>query len=107
IVLTIGLLTFVFSTILGWSYYGEKAAEYLFGSGAITPYRWLWVVAVMVGSVLSLPLVWSLADVTNGLMAIPNLVSLLVLNRVIVSETRHYLWDGNLEAEGDPVEQKE
>ena len=107
IVLTTGLLTFVFSTILGWSYYGEKAAEYLFGSGAIVPYRWLWVIAVMVGSVLSLPLVWSLADVTNGLMAIPNLVSLLVLNRVIVAETKHYLWDGNLEAEGEPVEKQE
>ncbi len=106
IVLTTGLLTFVFSTILGWSYYGEKAAEYLFGSGAVKPYRWLWVAAVMTGSVLSLPLVWSLADVTNGLMAIPNLVSLLVLNRVIVAETKHYLWDGNLEAEGEPVEEK-
>jgi alanine or glycine:cation symporter, AGCS family len=100
IVLTTGLLTFVFSTILGWSYYGEKAAEYLFGSGAVTPYRWLWVAAVMIGSVLSLPLVWSMADVTNGLMAIPNLVSLLVLNKVIVAETKHYLWDGNLDTEG-------
>ncbi len=106
IILTVGLLTFVFSTILGWSYYGEKAAEYLFGTGAVVPYRWLWVIAVMVGSVLSLPLVWSLADVTNGLMAIPNLVALLVLNKVIVAETKHYLWDGNLDAEGDPVEQK-
>ena len=99
IVLTTGLLTFVFSTILGWSYYGEKAAEYLFGPGVVVPYRWLWVIAVMAGSVLSLPLVWSLADVTNGLMAIPNLVSLLVLNRVIVAETKHYLWEGNLEEE--------
>lgn len=107
IVLTTGLLTFVFSTILGWSYYGEKAAEYLFGTGAIVPYRWLWVIAVMVGSVLSLPLVWSMADVTNGLMAIPNLVALLVLNRVIVAETKHYLWDGNLEQDAEPVEQKE
>ncbi len=97
IVLTVGLLTFVFSTILGWSYYGEKAAEYLFGSKAISPYRWLWVIAVMVGSILTLPMVWSLADITNGLMAIPNLISLLVLNRVIFSETKHYLWEGNLE----------
>lgn len=101
IVLTIGLLTFVFSTILGWSYYGEKAAEYLFGSRAITPYRWFWVIAVMIGSVLSLPLVWSLADITNGLMAIPNLVSLLVLNKVLVSETRRYLWEERLDAEGE------
>ena len=53
--LTTGLLTFVFSTILGWSYYGEKAAEYLLGTKVIKPYRWLWVVAVLVGSVLSLP----------------------------------------------------
>ncbi|PYJ71313.1 MAG: sodium:alanine symporter family protein, partial [Verrucomicrobia bacterium] len=99
IVLTMGLLTFVFSTILGWSYYGEKAAEYLLGPKVITPYRWIWVGAVMIGSILSLPTVWSLADVTNGLMAIPNLVSLIVLNGVIVSETRRYLWNNNLNAE--------
>lgn len=100
LVLTVGLLTFVFSTILGWSYYGEKAAEYLFGARAITPYRWLWVIAVMLGSVLSLNAVWSLADITNGLMAIPNLISLIVLNRVIVAETKEYLWDGNLDKQG-------
>ena len=88
IVLTIGLLTFVFSTILGWSYYGEKAAEYLFGSRVIKPYRLLWVAAVMIGSVATLPMVWSFADIANGLMAIPNLISLLVLNKVIVSETK-------------------
>jgi AGCS family alanine or glycine:cation symporter len=99
IVLVTGLLTFVFSTILGWSYYGEKAAEYLVGPKVILPYRWLWVGGVMVGAVLSLPTVWSLADVTNGLMAIPNLISLLVLNGVIVAETRHYLWNNNLDAE--------
>jgi alanine or glycine:cation symporter, AGCS family len=93
IVLTIGLLTFVFSTILGWSYYGEKAAEYLFGSKAITPYRWLWVIAVMIGSVATLKIVWDFADVANALMAIPNLVSLLVLNGVVVAETRKYLWE--------------
>jgi AGCS family alanine or glycine:cation symporter len=97
LVLTIGLLTFVFSTILGWSYYGEKAAEYIWGRKAILPYRWLWVAVVMVGSVLSLPLVWSLADITNGLMAIPNLVSLLALQAVIVTETRGYLWNHNLD----------
>ena len=97
IVLTVGLLTFVFSTILGWSYYGEKAAEYLFGAKIIKPYRWLWVVAVMGGSVLSLPMVWSFADITNGLMAIPNLISLIVLHKVIVKETNEYLWQGNLD----------
>ena len=97
IILSMGLLTFVFSTILGWSYYGEKAAEYLFGTKVIVPYRWLWVVAVMVGSILSLPSVWSFADVANGLMAIPNLISLIVLNGVIVAETRRYLWSNNLD----------
>jgi AGCS family alanine or glycine:cation symporter len=97
IVLTVGLLTFVFSTILGWSYYGEKAAEYLFGRKVIRPYRVLWVVGVMVGSVATLPAVWSFADIANGLMAIPNLVSLLVLNGLLVSETRTYLWEGNLD----------
>jgi AGCS family alanine or glycine:cation symporter len=93
IVLTVGLLTFVFSTILGWSYYGEKAAEYLFGQKAIRPYRFAWVAAVMVGSVTSLQAVWDFADIANGLMAIPNLVSLLALSGVIVSETRTYLWE--------------
>jgi len=89
-VLTVGLLTFVFSTILGWSYYGEKAAEYLLGEKAVKIYRWLWVVAVMVGSVLTLPIVWSLADITNALMAVPNLISLLVLSHIVVRETRSY-----------------
>jgi len=96
-VLSIGLLTFVFSTILGWSYYGEKAAEYLLGTKAVRPYRYLWVGAVMLGSVLSLPIVWTFADIANGLMAVPNLISLLVLNKVIVSETKHFLWDGKLD----------
>jgi AGCS family alanine or glycine:cation symporter len=99
IVLTVGLLTFVFSTILGWSYYGEKAAEYLFGSGAVAPYRWLWVAAVMVGSVVTLKAVWSFADIANGLMAVPNLIALLALASVVSAETRRYLWSGDLEAE--------
>ena len=92
-VLTVGLLTFVFSTILGWSYYGERAAEYLFGVRAIKPYRVAWVAAVMVGSVASLPAVWAFADIANGLMAVPNLVSLLLLSGVIVAETRKDLWE--------------
>lgn len=101
IVLTLGLLTFVFSTILGWSYYGEKAAEYLFGSKVIKPYRYLWVIFVMIGSVLSLNIVWTFADITNALMALPNLVSLIFLSKVIVNETQKYLWSGNLEQEND------
>jgi len=89
-VLTFGLLTFVFSTILGWSYYGEKAMEYLFGKRAVKPYRWAWVVAVMVGSVASLHVVWTFADIANALMALPNLVALLVLSPVIATESRNY-----------------
>jgi AGCS family alanine or glycine:cation symporter len=87
-VLNVGLLTFVFSTIIGWSYYGEKAVEYLFGPAVVPPYRWLWVAAVMLGSVASLPVVWSFADIANGLMAIPNLIALLLLTRTVVAETR-------------------
>ncbi|PKL82689.1 MAG: sodium:alanine symporter family protein [Ignavibacteriae bacterium HGW-Ignavibacteriae-3] len=97
-ILTLGLLTFVFSTILGWSYYGEKAIEYLAGRKAIMPYRYLWVIAVFLGSIVSLNIVWTFADITNGLMAIPNLVSLIMLHKVVVSETKKYLWDGNLDA---------
>jgi AGCS family alanine or glycine:cation symporter len=95
VVLTVGLLTFVFSTILGWSYYGERAAEYLLGSGVILPYRVLWVIAVMVGSVVSLHVVWSFADIANGLMAVPNLISLIALHRVLVSESRYHLWSSD------------
>lgn len=101
IILTLGLLTFVFSTILGWSYYGEKAAEYLFGSRIIMPYRYLWVFFVLFGSVLSLNIVWTFADITNALMAVPNLVSLLLLSGVLVKETKKYLWDNNLDDIGE------
>jgi AGCS family alanine or glycine:cation symporter len=101
LVLTVGLLTFVFSTILGWCYYVEKAAEYLLGARAVTPYRFLWVAAVMLGSVATLPAVWAFADIANGLMAIPNLVSLLALSGVVVAETRLYLWSGDLDRAGD------
>ena len=93
IVLTVGLLTFVFSTILGWSYYGERATEYLLGKKSILPYRVAWVIAVYVGSVTSLALVWDLADAMNALMAIPNLVALLSLSGVLVADTQKYLWD--------------
>ena len=100
VVLTVGLLTFVFSTILGWSYYGERATEYLFGKKSIIPYRLAWVIAVYLGSVTSLALVWDLADAMNAMMAIPNLVSLLLLSKVLVEDTKKYLWDdGGIDAE--------
>ena len=106
IVLTAGLLTFVFSTILGWSYYGEKAVEYLFGKGGVRPYRYLWVFAVFLGSVATVPMIWDMADAMNALMAIPNLISLFLLNGVIVAETRKYLWENRLD-EYAPEEETE
>ena len=90
--LTFGLLTFAFSTILGWCYYGERAVEYLKGKRWVFGYRVLYIVAVFIGAVMNLAVVWNLADCMNALMAIPNLVSLLCLNGVIVNETRSYLW---------------
>jgi AGCS family alanine or glycine:cation symporter len=90
-VLSLGLLTFVFSTIIGWEYYGEKAAEYLLGTGAVKPYRILWIAAVMAGSVATLPAVWNFADIFNGLMAVPNLISLLLLAPVVAAETAKYI----------------
>ncbi|HOX22147.1 MAG TPA: amino acid carrier protein, partial [Elusimicrobiales bacterium] len=89
-VLTIGLLTFVYSTILGWEYYGEKAVEYLFGVKAALPYRIAWVVAVLSGAVVSMPSVWAFADIANACMAVPNVLSLLLLSGVIAAETKSY-----------------
>jgi len=97
--LTFGLLTFSFSTILGWCYYGERAVEYLKGKKWVIAYRVVYIMAVFVGSVMNLALVWNLADCMNALMAIPNLLSLLFLNGVIVHETRKYLWRDRLDKE--------
>ena len=97
--LTFGLLTFSFSTILGWSYYGERAVEYLRGKKWVRYYRLLYIVAVFLGSVMNLAVVWNLADCMNALMAIPNLLCLLCLSGVLVSETRRYLWEGRIDEE--------
>ena len=96
-ILTFGILTFSFSTILGWSYYGERAMEYLFGKRSIILYRIVYVLVVFVGSIMSLAMVWSLADIFNALMAIPNLISLLLLSGVIAKETQYYLWNNHLD----------
>ncbi len=96
-VLTVGIITFAFSTILGWSYYGERAVEYLGGKRYIKIYKLLWILAVFAGSVMNLSLVWSIADSMNALMAIPNLIALLLLSGVVVKETKKYLWSGNLD----------
>ena len=96
--LTFGLLTFAFSTILGWCYYGERAVEYLKGKRWMIVYRILYIIAVFIGSVANLAIVWNFADCMNALMAIPNLISLLCLSGVIVHETRKYLWKNQLDA---------
>jgi AGCS family alanine or glycine:cation symporter len=89
-IVTLGLILFAYSTILGWSYYGEKSIEYLFGVKAILPYRIVFICFVGVGAVAKLSLVWNISDAMNGLMAIPNLIGLLFLTPVVVSETRKY-----------------
>lgn len=97
--LSFGLFTFAFSTILGWSYYGERAVEYLKGSRWMLVYRWIYIACVFLGAVIQLDIVWNIADSMNALMAIPNLVSLLLLSGVAVAETRKYLWENRLDEE--------
>ena len=89
-ILIVGLITFAFSTILGWYYYGERCAVYLFGEKVILAYKILWVAGVFIGSLMELNFVWDLADLLNGLMAIPNIFAVLLLSGVIVAETKKY-----------------
>lgn len=92
-VLTLGLITFVFSTLIGWSYYGEKAMEYLGGLHLVPVYRWLWVLAIFLGATFPSSLVINFSDSANALMAIPNLVSLLLLSGLIARESKTWLAD--------------
>ncbi len=94
-IVALGLILFAYSTILGWSYYGEKAIEYLLGAKAIKPYRVVFVILVLVGSILKIDVVWTLADIFNGLMAVPNLIALLGLSGVIVKVTKDYFENKN------------
>lgn len=100
--LTFGIITFAFSTILGWCYYGEKAMEYLSGKRWTLVYRGIFIISTFFGAVVKLAVVWNLADLTNALMAIPNLISLILLSGVIVAETKKYLWEDRLDEEADP-----
>lgn len=88
--LMIGLVLFAFTTILGWNYYGERCIEYLFGTKSIMPYRLVFIGLVASGAFLKLETIWVLADIVNGLMAIPNLIALLGLSGVVVAETKAY-----------------
>ncbi len=90
-IVAISLASFAYSTIIGWCYYGEKAIEYLFKEPAVKPYRVIFTIMVLVGATVELDLVWTFADIMNGLMAFPNLVGLLGLSKVVVEETKKYL----------------
>ncbi len=95
--LAVGIATFAFSTILGWTYYAEKCVEYIGGRNLVRGYRVVWVIVVYLGSIMNLNLVWSMADSLNAMMAIPNILSLLLLSGVIAKETDKYLWSGHLD----------
>ena len=91
IILTVSLILFAFTTILGWNYYGERACQYLFGIKGIVPYRIIFTILVASGAYLELQSIWVLADIVNGLMAIPNLIAVLLLSGVVAKDTRYYL----------------
>ena len=89
-IVTIGIILFAYSTVLGWAYYGEKCFEYLFGNKSISVYRVIYTLTVLLGAGMNLGLVWTIADIFNALMAIPNLIGLLLLSGVVVAETRSF-----------------
>jgi AGCS family alanine or glycine:cation symporter len=93
VIVALGLIFFAYTTLLGWSYYGEKSMQYLFGTRVILPYRAVFCVLIAVGAVAELELVWTFSDVMNGLMAFPNLIGLIGLSGIVASETRSYLDD--------------
>jgi AGCS family alanine or glycine:cation symporter len=90
-IVAVALVLFAFTTVLGWSYYGEKSVEYLFGSKSIFPFRVLWVLALPIGATVQLDLIWLIADTLNALMALPNLIALIALSPVVVKLTREYI----------------
>ena len=90
-IVALGLVLFAFSTIIGWSYYGEKCAEFLFGSSVSNLYRILWIIVIPIGATTELNLIWLIADIMNGLMALPNLIALILLSPIIFTTTKEYL----------------
>jgi len=91
-IVSVALAVFAFTTILGWSYYGERSVQYLFGDLAILPYRVIWIVAIPVGATLNLGFIWLLADTLNAMMAIPNLIGLIILGPMVFKATKTY-WE--------------
>lgn len=101
ILVSVGLMFFAFTTILGWNYYGERCAVYLFGLKAVLPYKIIFIVLIASGAFLKLDLIWTLADIVNGLMAVPNLIGLIALRHVIADETKIFF--DNLKGEAASV----
>ncbi|MEG2201204.1 MAG: sodium:alanine symporter family protein [Raoultibacter sp.] len=96
-VLVIGMVLFSYSTILGWSYYGNRCVTYLFGKRAIRPYQVLYVAVAFLGAIGVGDIVWTISDITNALMAVPNIIVVLALSGMIARETKHYVWEDNLD----------
>ena len=99
LILVVGIISFAYSTILGWAYYGERCVEYFAGKTGLVPYRALYILVAVIAPIVELDLVWTIADILNALMAIPNLIAVLLLSPVIVAETRKYI--NNLDAKDD------
>ena len=99
LILVVGIISFAFSTILGWAYYGERCVEYFAGKKGLIPYRVLYIAVAVIAPVVALDVVWDIADILNALMAIPNLSAVLLLSPIIVKETKKYLDD--LDAKDD------
>ncbi|RHR15574.1 sodium:alanine symporter family protein [Blautia sp. AF19-34] len=99
LILVVGIISFAFSTILGWAYYGERCVEYFAGKKGLIPYRVLYIAVAVIAPVVALDVVWDIADILNALMAIPNLIAVLLLSPVIVKETKKYL--NNLDAKDE------
>ena len=104
IILSICIVLFAFTTMLGWSYYGERCAEFILGPKVIVPFRILWVIGVFLGTQMSLDLVWKMSDALNGMMAIPNLIALILLAPVVFKLTREYFKDEQADGEIDNAE---
>ncbi len=99
--LVFGMILFAYTTIIGWSYYGNRCVTYLFGKKAIRPYQVVYVAIAFLGAIGVGDLVWTCADIANALMVIPNIVAVLLLSGMIARETKHYVWDGNLDEHCD------
>lgn len=97
IILVIGIVAFAYSTVLGWSYYGERCVEYIFGTKGMVPYKLIFIFVALVAPIIPLGAIWSLANIANALMAIPNLVAVLLLSGIVVKETKYYLYGNRLD----------